>query len=72
MPLNCGIPEEAWTAKEVNLNHMRIFGCISYVNVELDRRSKLDPKSNMCIFIGYGQASTTIDFGFGETKDPKA
>ena len=54
MPLNCGIPEEAWTAKEVNLNHMRIFGCISYVNVEFDRRSKLDPKSNRCIFIRYG------------------
>ena len=23
--LNCGIPEEAWTEKELNLNHMRTF-----------------------------------------------
>jgi len=53
LPLNCGISEETWTDKEVNLNHLRIFGCISYVQVELDRRSKLDPKSERCIFIGH-------------------
>ena len=51
--LNCGIPEEAWTNKEVNLNHLHTFSCISYVHMDLDHRSKLDPKSKRCIFIGY-------------------
>jgi len=45
VPLNCGIPEETWTDKEVSLNHLCTFGCISYVHIELSHRSKLDPKS---------------------------
>ena len=42
MPLICGIPEETWTNKEVNLNHLHIFGWISYVHIELSDNSKLD------------------------------
>ena len=60
MPLSCGILEEARTGKEVNLNHLRIFNCISYVHVELDRKSKLDSESKICIFIGYG----TSEYGY--------
>jgi len=52
-PLNCGIPEETWTDKEINLNHLYTFSCISYVHIELRHRSKLNPKSKRCIFIGY-------------------
>jgi len=54
VPLNYEISEKAWTDKEVNLNHLHTFGYISYVHVELDRKSKLDPKSKRCIFIEYG------------------
>ena len=60
VPLNCGISDEAWTDKEVNLNHLHTFDCISYVHVELDRRSKLDLKSKGCIFIGY----ETSEYGY--------
>jgi len=66
MYLNCGIPEKAWTEKEVNLNYLRTFSGISYVHVELDRRSMLDPKSKMCIFIGY----ETSEYGY-QFWDPK-
>ena len=52
--LNCGIPEKTWTDKEVNVNHLRTFGCIFYVHIELSVRSKLHPKSWRCIFIEYG------------------
>ena len=58
--LNCGLPQEAWTGKKVNLSHLRIFGCVSYVHIEAENRSKLDPKSKKCIFIGYG----INDFGY--------
>ena len=34
------ISEEVWSGKEVNLSHLRVFGCIS--------------KSNKCFFVGYG------------------
>ena len=53
MAPNCGIPKEACTGKKVTLTHLHTFGCISYVYMDL-HRSKLDPKSKRCIFIGYG------------------
>ena len=63
VPLNYGISEKAWSDKEINLNHLHIFDCISYVHVELDRRSKLDSKSKRCIFIEYG--TSKYDYCFG-------
>ena len=68
VPLNCEISEEVRTEKEVNLNHLRTFGCISYVYVELDRRRKLDSKSKRCIFIGYGISMYDYRFEIWKTE----
>ncbi|KAE8684638.1 Chitin elicitor receptor kinase 1 [Hibiscus syriacus] len=54
VPLDGGIPEEAWSKKEINLSHLRVFGCISYVHIDSAERSKIDAKSNKCAFVGYG------------------
>jgi hypothetical protein len=54
VPLNCRLPEEVWSGKEVNLSHLKVFGCVSYVHIDSDARSKLDAKSRKCYFIGYG------------------
>ena len=54
IPLDGGIPEEVWSEKEVKLSHLKVFGCISYVHIDSADRSKLDSKSNKCVFIGYG------------------
>lgn len=54
VPLGFKIPEEEWQKKEVNLSHLRVFGCVSYVRVKDSDRDKLDPKAKKCIFIGYG------------------
>jgi len=67
VPLNCEIFEETWADKEVNLNHLRTFDCISYVHIELSHRSKLDPKSRRCIFIGYEIDEYDIDSGISRT-----
>jgi hypothetical protein len=45
--------EEKFTGKKPNVSHLRVFGCIAYVHVLVEKRSKLDPKSEKCIFIGY-------------------
>ena len=45
MPLSCEIPVEIWTDKEVNLNHLCTFSCISYVHIEQSHRRKLDLES---------------------------
>ncbi|KAE8695306.1 hypothetical protein F3Y22_tig00110721pilonHSYRG00071 [Hibiscus syriacus] len=54
VPLDGGIPEEAWSKKEINFSHLRVFCCISYVHINSAERSKLDAKSNKCVFVGYG------------------
>jgi len=67
--LNCGISEEACIEKEVNLNCRRTFGCISYFHVELDCRSKLDPKSKRYICIEYG--TSKYDYQFWDPENRK-
>ena len=46
-------PQEVWTGKKPSLSHMRVFGCDAYVHVLKEKRTKLDSKSEKCIFIGY-------------------
>ena len=46
-------PQELWTGKKPSLSHMRVFGCDAYVHVPNEKRTKLDSKSEKCIFIGY-------------------
>ena len=48
------LPEEVWSCKEVNFSHLKVFGCISYVHIDSNALSKLDAKSKICFFIGYG------------------
>jgi transposase InsO family protein len=54
VPLGHRLPEEVWSGKEVNLSHLKVFGCVSYVYIESDARSKLDAKCRKWYFIGYG------------------
>jgi len=46
-------PEEKFTGKKPNVSLLKVFGCITYVHVPEENRSKLDPKVEKCIFIGY-------------------
>ena len=46
-------PYEVWTGKKPSLSHLRVFGCDAYVHVPKEKRTKLDNKSERCIFIRY-------------------
>jgi hypothetical protein len=46
-------PHEVWSGKKPSLQHVRVFGCDSYVHVPEENRSKMDKKAEKCIFIGY-------------------
>ena len=46
-------PEESCTGKKPDLSHLKVFGCLAYVHVPNELRSKLDPKAEKCMFIGY-------------------
>nr|POF25368.1 retrovirus-related pol polyprotein from transposon tnt 1-94 [Quercus suber] len=54
VPMEFKLLEEVWSGKEVKFSHLKVFGCISYVHIDFDARSKLDAKSKICFFIGYG------------------
>ena len=50
-------PFEAWTNKKPVVRHFRVFGCDAYVHVPKDERKKLDPKTNRCVLVGYGETT---------------
>jgi hypothetical protein len=47
------ITEEKFTGKKPDVSHLRVFGCIAYVHVPHEKKSKLDPKVEKFIFVGY-------------------
>ena len=46
-------PEEKFAGRKPDLSHLKVFGCIAYVHVPDELRTKLDPKAEKCVFIGY-------------------
>jgi hypothetical protein len=49
--------EEMFTGEKPKVSHLRIFGCLVYVHVPKDKRSKLDPSGKKGIFVGYSETS---------------
>ena len=45
--------EEKFTGKKPDLSHFKVFGCIANVHVPDDLHTKLNPKAEKFIFIGY-------------------
>ncbi|KAG8481821.1 hypothetical protein CXB51_027173 [Gossypium anomalum] len=46
-------PFEAWHGLKPTVSHLKIFGCVCYVLVPAERRTKLEKRSVPCIFVGY-------------------
>ena len=55
---NSGLtPYQKLRRKKPNLQHLRIYGSIAWVHVHDERRTKLQPKSKKCVFVGYSEVS---------------
>ena len=52
-PIHAVTREEKFTGKKPDLSHLKVFGCLAYVHIPDELRSKLDPKAEKCVFIGY-------------------
>ena len=48
------MPQRVWTGKDVPYSHFKVFGCKAFIHVPKGKRSKLDDKATLCIFIKYG------------------
>ena len=69
VPLGYQLPEEVWSGNEVNLSHLKVFGCASYILLNSNSRDKLDPKAKRCYFIGYG--SDMYGYRFWDDQNKK-
>ena len=46
-------PEEMFTRKKPEVSHLKIFGCLVYIHIPKEKRTKLDPSGKKGIFVGY-------------------
>lgn len=44
-------PIEAWSGVKPSVHHFRVFGCIGYVHISNNQRTKLDDKSLKCVLL---------------------
>ena len=69
VPLGYQLLEEVWFGNEVNLSHLKVFGCASYIFLNSNSRDKLDRKAKRCYFIGYG--SDMYGYRFWDDQNKK-
>jgi hypothetical protein len=50
-------PKEAFTSRRPDVEHIKIFGCLTYSHVPSEKRTKLDPTSQQGILVGYSKVS---------------
>ena len=50
--LGFNTPEEMYTEKKPEVSHLKIFGCLVYVHIPKEKRTKLDPSGKKGIFVG--------------------
>jgi len=51
-------PYELWHGRKPIYKHLRVWGCVAYVQVPKETRKKMDKATRKCIFIGYTHTTT--------------
>jgi len=55
-------PFDEWKKKRINLSYLRIWGCLAKMNVLINKKRKLGPKTVDCVFLGYAFHSVAYRF----------
>ena len=50
-------PEEAFTGHRPHVDHLRMFGCVTFSHVPKEKRTKMEPAAEKGIFVGYNETS---------------
>ena len=48
-------PEEVFSGKKPEVNHLKIFSCPVYIHIPKEKRTKLDPSGKKGIFVEYSE-----------------
>jgi hypothetical protein len=46
-------PFEEWEKRKLNISYLHTWGCLAKVNVPINKKRKLGPKTVDCVFLGY-------------------
>ena len=49
-------PKKVASSKKPKFSHLRIFGCLVYIHIPKEKRTKLDPSGKKGIFVGYSES----------------
>jgi hypothetical protein len=49
--------EEEFSGVNPDIGHLRIFGCLVYIHVPVEKRTKLEPSRYKSIFVEYSETS---------------
>jgi hypothetical protein len=49
--------KEMFSGKKTEVSHLNIFGCLVFVHIPKEKRTKLDPSGKKGIFVGYCEVS---------------
>jgi hypothetical protein len=53
---------EEWIERKSSLSYLRTWGCLAKVNVPINKKCKLGPKTVDCVFLGYAHHSIAFRF----------
>jgi hypothetical protein len=56
------IPFNEWEKRKLNISYMRTWGCLTKVNVSINKKRKLGLKTVDCVFLGYAFHSILYKF----------
>jgi hypothetical protein len=63
-------PYEEWIGRKPSLSYLRTWGYLTKVNVPINKKRKLSPKTVDCVFLGYAHHSTAYRFLVIKSKIP--
>jgi hypothetical protein len=63
-------PYEEWIGRRPSISYLRTWGCLAKVNVPINKKRKLGPKTVDCIFLGYAHHSIAYRFLVVKSKVP--
>jgi hypothetical protein len=62
-------PYEDWIGRKPLLSYLRTWGCLAKVNVSINKKRKLCPKTVDCVFLGYVHHSIASRFFSDQIRD---
>jgi hypothetical protein len=65
-------PYEEWIERKSSLSYLCTWGCLTKVNVQINKKRKLGPKTVDCVFLRYSHHSTAYRFLVIKSEIPNA